>query len=536
VFKHLILLFAAVAALGAEPALERASVTIPYSELKTLWQAAQPQPLSAPEPPVAAELLAARYDLTCQPGQLRGTAEFDVQCFQNKWTTIPLVGAWAQVDAIEPADANVIVKNGSYTLVLERAGRSKIKLHFAAKLASDGETDSLRLAISPATINTLTLDAIPDGKTVQVEGGTAIVIEKNKAAFRLPAKDLLDLSLHTIAAPLPPPTPSRWRVNAESLVQFADGKLNYETMLAARADVGSGLSMDLQLPAGAHVTDVAGDDIVRWRCADTLHIEWKTRDVLSRVIAVICEIPFAAAPGDWQLAAPKVIDGENGEPLFAMLSDPELELSAKQATNVRLPRWLAEKTTGKNVITIGGDGALIASWRPLIHTTSAVIESVQSSMRVVGDGALINEMTYVIRHDGALAWKLNLPASSQLLTCAVNRRETNPIDRGNGTIELQFNGSDDRQQRTEVSLSYTNKKQAFQPVSGQLEVELPSSDLLANRIDWNLQIPAAYEITALEGNVESAAAGTSGAIKLRKELCKGERPTAQLFYQKPEAR
>ena len=55
-----------------------------------------------------------------------------------------------------------------------------------------------------------------------------------------------------------------------------------------------------------------------------------------------------------------------------------------------------------------------------------------------------------------------------------------------------------------------------------------------NVIDWKLQIPAAYEVEAFEGNVEAAPGReASGSINLRKELCKGERPSAELFYRKP---
>ena len=54
---------------------------------------------------------------------------------------------------------------------------------------------------------------------------------------------------------------------------------------------------------------------------------------------------------------------------------------------------------------------------------------------------------------------------------------------------------------------------------------------------WDIQIPEAYELTALEGNV-SLVPGTASAsndpplIHLRKDLLKGEKPTAELFYQK----
>ena len=100
-------------------------------------------------------------------------------------------------------------------------------------------------------------------------------------------------------------------------------------------------------------------------------------------------------------------------------------------------------------------------------------------------------------------------------------------------MEIDLNGGQD--QRSEVRFSYTGKKPAFEPVSGKLDVELPQTDLLVSRIDWELRIPANYELTAMEGNVEDAPGGSPGVIKLCKELCKGEQPMAQIFYQKLEA-
>ena len=90
-----------------------------------------------------------------------------------------------------------------------------------------------------------------------------------------------------------------------------------------------------------------------------------------------------------------------------------------------------------------------------------------------------------------------------------------------------------------VAFSYTAKKPVFKPVSGQIVVELPQTDLLVHWIDWELRIPIAYEIAAFEGNVESVPSSnatdkTSRVIQLRKELCQKERPRAEFFYQKPQ--
>jgi hypothetical protein len=153
----------------------------------------------------------------------------------------------------------------------------------------------------------------------------------------------------------------------------------------------------------------------------------------------------------------------------------------------------------------------------------------------VADGALLTEVDYSIRHERALRWRLNLPEGSELLSARIDNQTVKPIDRGERVLEFALPSG---KEVSAVSLSYTAKKPAFQPVSGQIALELPQTDLLVHWLDWELRIPVAYEIAAFEGNVESSPCdktdATSRVIPLHKELCKNERPRAEFFYQKPQ--
>src|ERR1044072_4183517 len=97
--KHICCQAAALAfgliAFAAEPAavpeFGDARVTLPYGELKTLWQAAQPEkPPEKRKPPVEATLLAARYQLTLKGDQASGVVDYETQSFSDEWTVIPL--------------------------------------------------------------------------------------------------------------------------------------------------------------------------------------------------------------------------------------------------------------------------------------------------------------------------------------------------------------------------------------------------------------------------------------------------------------
>jgi len=171
----------------------------------------------------------------------------------------------------------------------------------------------------------------------------------------------------------------------------------------------------------------------------------------------------------------------------------------------------------------------------LVGTAEAIIESAMAKMRVVADGASLTEAEYKIRHERAATWKVDLPEGSELVGSSIDGRPATPIDRGEHAIEFSLPAG---KEMSLVAFSYTAKKPAFKPVSGQIAVELPQTDLLIHSIDWEIRIPIAYEITAFEGNVESvpcsATDKTFRVILLRKELCKRERPRAEFFYQKPQ--
>jgi hypothetical protein len=259
--------------------------------------------------------------------------------------------------------------------------------------------------------------------------------------------------------------------------------------------------------------------------------------VLRREVEIEYNVAQSMTGAEWNLKAPRLIDGENNPPLFVVVPEPGLELTTatQNAGPRQLPSWILEKADGKNYLVVLGDVPVTAKWLPLVETAQAVVETANAKTRIVSDGALLTEIDYSIRHERALRWSVDLPEGSELLAARIDGQPVKPIDRGERVLEFALPSG---KVLSTVSVSYTAKKPAFKPVSGQIAVELPQTDLLVHWLDWELRIPVAYEIAAFEGNVESAPCdktdATSRVIPLRKELCKNERPRAEFFYQKPQ--
>ena len=530
---------------NADPDLSEARVTIPYPEIKALWAAAQQNHNKKEDytPPVESTIVSARYQIALSSDQATGIADFDIQGFTDHWTVIPLLGTDAQIESIEPVDLQIFIRDKYYALASNRPAKQTVSIKFAVKLVPSDDGTQLRLPIAPASINTLTVTGVPQKQALRVTNGTQVSGNKTGATFRLAPQDHIELNLvpeQSLAAPIP----SHWKIEPQAFVQFTDGKLLYQTRIAAHADNGSALAMDLQFPPDANVINITRADIDGWQVksgenqSQVAHIQWKMRDVLRRELDIVYDLPQPLTAPQWKLLSPQV-EGESSPPLYVLALAPGLELTPPPASPVprQLPHWLAERAQEINFLVYAGDKPLQARWLPLVSTPRAVAETVQANTHIVPDGAVITELAYDIRHETAYSWKLTLPKGAELLASSVDGRGVNPIDCGEGGIQFSLPAG---RTASEVKLSYTAKGAVFKPVSGKIVIDLPQTELLTSKLDWALRIPAAYEVAAFEGNVEpnpnsGQADADSRTILLHREIFKGEQPNAELYYQKIQA-
>jgi hypothetical protein len=161
----------------------------------------------------------------------------------------------------------------------------------------------------------------------------------------------------------------------------------------------------------------------------------------------------------------------------------------------------------------------------------AVVREANSAMRIVSDGTFFNTTTWKIRHNTAVAWRLALGDDTQVVSCRVAGRASAPVLTGKNTIEIRL---PDSESETDVEVAYTGKSTPFGPVRGEFPVSLPATDLLVERMDWTLVLPAPFSPLAVEGNCEFSPGDSKNELRLRKELSRGESPAVRVYYQKPE--
>ena len=535
------------------PDLGRAFVTIPYSELRALWEAGQRKP----EPPPPLEIapvpfLVHRAEVRIALGEAASKidAEFEVEALEKKWQRIPLLGGEVRLDKAEAGERSVVWDEG-YALLTNMPGKTPVTLHLATRGARQLAAP-LKLKFGSASVKRLSISGIPAGLEARVNGQAAAAVE-GTAIFLLPG-DAGEISLELAAPkieevpkPLPPITPSRWQTQSQVLVRFAEGRLRFTAHVFARADDGSGLDATLALPANASAITVHGDDLADWshtRAEDgrrLVRIRWETRDVLDREFTVAYGVPQSPLAEQWTLQAPVAPDDKDARHLYAILPADGLELKGDAlraaVESRRLPEWMRTEIGGAAFVTAEAAAQLVLQthWLPAIATAEAIVSESKATLRLVADGATQTAVSYTIKHQAPLAWRLELPANVELLSCTVGSAAAAPIQRENGVIEFALPTPD--KGATTVALVYTAKLKPLDPVSGDVALELPRTPLFIERIDWAIAIPAAFEITTFDSNgfVANRAPEPSrddSALALRKDFCRAERPAVSLFYQR----
>ncbi len=551
---------------SAEPAepppvtgLDRTYVTIPYTELRALWEAGhKPKEAEAKvENPPPVPYVIDRIDCRVQLGEgvTAVDATYQIQGLASTWQTVPLYNGNANLQSAEPKENKIVWRDG-YGLLLDHPEKTNVVLHLAAgpeKTSMGG--DGLQLEFPAATVKWLSVSGVPDGAQAMVNGLPALATKDGVATFALAGeagKATLTITKREElqSKEIQPEKPSHWQVESQTLARYADGRLVFDNHVFARTADGSGASIALYLPANASEIAVAGDDLGDWRAAAApdgrrmLKVPWKTRDVFDRVLHISYAIPQSPLAEQWNLVAPAQEENNASKAFFVIVPNDGVEIVGKNVKSAvesrRLPQWIRGALEGGAFWSAEGDASLAVTtrWLPEIPTAEAVVTEAKCALRLVVDGGVRTQAVYTIVHQAPLAWKLDLPPDVRLLVCEVDKKAAHPLQRPDGSMEIGLSGARAGGSAVStVTVVFASATKALDPVSGQVSLRLPKTDLFIEKLNWDISIPAIYEPTAVNANLTSAPAPSSEGreeriIALRKDLCRGEAPTAEIFYQR----
>ena len=525
----------------AGPALDQAEVKLPYGELKSLINVAPP-PVVVAQPDPA--LLSARLHLSVVNGEPLLEAKFRTATFADGLAKVPLVGGDVTVESQQPQEARVLIRDGMLCQVVEKSGAQNLEM----KLLSGFGAGATALVMPPCPASIFETGDLGEGFSLalKIEGREQVLGSNRRVALPLGGGrlEVRMLGGEETREALRPPEPSTWTWQHQTLVIPDDGELFYQILGRASASGGSGMSASLKLPADAREVRATGEDLVAQKLARGedrslgLTLEWKTRGLLEREVAISYRLPRRPLDRSWKLQAPSA-PGENSTlTRFIVVGSPELSYAAEGLAGPFPPKGLpanfADDLAGASCYQIESatSAELTINPVPVVATAEVTVSDALWNVKLEPDGAMLVEGTINLEHRGMLGVILDVPAGMTLLSCDIGGQPVAPVNLGDGKIQFSLPAAG---QKSRVSCSFTGRSKPIDPVDGTLELTLPKTPLFIRTLTWKIDLPRGYQAETSGNLVRVIESGDPPSrLTLRKNLCRDERPEANVFYQRTD--
>jgi hypothetical protein len=534
--------FLALGIHGQAQKLDDSEVRISYGELKQLLARAEPAANTEkpPEPPPPA-LLAARLRLSMDGDKPVIHAGFRTLAFGDKMALVPLISGDVSLESQSPEDAVVVSEDDSLCYASAKTGTHALQL----RLLPVADEDGFSITIPPCPSMIFETGDLADGQSVVLKSSSK---EETLAAGQVRPLSNKGEPLHIrilnsreTREALSPPEPSTWTWQHQALVIPADGDLVYQIIARASAANGSGVEALLPLPSDARDITVEGDDLVSHAMIRSgmrelaVSLVWKTRGILERQLMISYRLPLRPLDRTWQLQAP---GGDDTRTRFIIATTPLLDYAAENLSGMLspqgLPAPLAEFLNGATCrqLEAGTRADLTATPVPVAATEEGVVRQAEWSMKIEPDGSMLATGNLTIEHKGPLGFVFDTPPDMKLMSCELAGRPVAPIDLGEGRLKVALAPQDGN---SRLACSFTRSGPPLDPVEGTLKLSLPRTPLFLHSLLWHIELPPGYQAET-HGNMTRAniSGGPQSRVSLRKNLCRDERPEAQLFYQRAD--
>ena len=517
-------------------------MTLPYVEVRELIDRAyQAKPLPEPkEPPV--QSLVSQVQYTIEPlsgGGAKGQAIFQVQSLSKAWQTIDVLDRRLTVIQVEPASAVLVPNEEWLALALDEVGASTVTIHF---LLPGRTGEGFQLKAVPATASSLTLEE-REGLPMKLSGAQADSDDPQR--YHLPPSGGEVLASRAVVRDEKARAkPTEWEAITESLVTSGPDVLRVRTRLQLlTSDAEPGSLAKVRLPRLATIKKVISANLESFHAKPSseagfqlLEIAWQSEGLANRLIEVSYEIPRPLNQGVWKLNLPSLIDPLKTRGTVLLVPPDELDLAAPDHTvlDQRTPAWMEEDVAGSSAIVIElpeeQSLSLTATPKERLPVALLTIKKALYETQIVKGGELLTDCVLVIEHEKSASWSFGLPEGATLLACEIDGSPVSPILRGDAMLEVALKNPEGV---SNVTLSFTAKTAAFNPVEGSTALSLLQTETFCHTQSWAIELPLEYEATAIEGNIPfNPEPPKDRRLHLLKQLSRGETPSAQIYYRK----
>ncbi|BDS08954.1 hypothetical protein NT6N_39940 [Oceaniferula spumae] len=516
---------------GLHTKSDKAELTLSYNNLRQLIEDLQTkQAEKKPAPPVKATVRSAVYQLELASEKLaKVTASFAVTTFADGWISLPLVSDRYPVQQIEPTNTVLTAEKGHLAFLTQGAGEHSIKISLLVPAQPDG---SFNFQFIAATSGRLVISDLTGYEIQGAERGDA-----GDYILPIAGGDVRISPTRHAAAKA-----STWSADSRVLYVVKDNELQAEARVQLNAKEGdAATAANLILPKDARVISVTGPDLSRWteNLQQQIQLTWNSHGISRRRLTLLYTLPLPDADETWTLNIPHLKDAEQSRGQLALVTPAEFQLTPTREIARIEPSMAADwmKSQGMPLILKlpqASEVQLKGKRLAQIQTATATIESALFKTQIVPDGSTLTEGALTISHRDPKLWTFTLPENSEILTCQIDGNSTNPIVLSDGSLQLSLPAKQaDKKPNSVVKLSFTSKLEKIQPLSGKLSIALPLTPVFIHEMHWMINLPNAYEASALDGNLTLSSNKQGGqAITLVKRLCRNQAAHVDIFYRK----
>ncbi len=319
-------------------------VLMPRDDILALWQKARRQEQSAPAPPADAVLAAAHYEARLNDHELRLTGRIRIATLREGWQTVDLPFGGLAIESAEVDDQPArfgLRDDGTLFLLLDRKGRSELKLEMSAPLASKGGDLAATLRLPPVAASELVMHLdegkqLQSGETILQRDGTG----DDQQTFRL-AVDHTGLVPLLISDRLAGGNRSPLVfVSSRSTALVEPAGLRWEVVLDLDVYARATDTFQIQLPNSVDVAEVDSPQLDEWTIEDRtndqalLTLRFR-KPVLGRRSVRLLGLAPISLVDPWRIPTVKVLEAAAHVGQVAVYPSPSLRVDVGTLAGIR---------------------------------------------------------------------------------------------------------------------------------------------------------------------------------------------------------
>ena len=544
------------------PQLRATTMTIPWNEFRALLDKIEPpereqEEKEPPAPPFEWTLSSARYDATAlgnRSVRIRGT--FEVLVLKREgWVEVPVAGevvapTSAMLDGEETSLA--LDDNQWFTLVIERPGVHHFEMEFYVQcVAKDGVVSfAFPCARTPLTSMTLEIPVRDAEVRSPMAGNVAVKPGKDSLiadlVFRSTDKLEVQWTLPSLVREeaVKPVIQSRVTCLTGTLTTITDRYIACESQLHYDVLRGAEDTFRVRLPKSVNVLKVTGQGAAWTRTEDEDHqilevkVNHKVEDTYE--LRLNYEAPFPDEMATVKAPEFEALDVVRETGYVGICARSNIEVSPSPEiqglTRVDVSELpTAVRAMSRSPILLAfryadGPRLLAMDVRKLedVEVRVASIDCASLLTMITDEGMAVTRAMYLVRNNTQRFLRVSLGETAEVWGAEVGDQVVKPArDDDSGTVLIPLLKSVETNRTLgafPVSVTYAEPVGKAPRFLGAVNLETPSTDILANEIQWEVLLPESRHVYRTKGDLKSL---DTSAQRRGKTLPPLEQPTVR---------